>query len=321
MRAVQIQRFGGPEVLELTDLEPPNANAGEVLIKVALAGVNFADTHRRSGSYIGGAELPFVPGSEVAGVREDTGERVIAFCGAGGYAEYAAAREALVFAVPPAVEDATALALLVQGCTAWHLYRTAATPRQGDSVVVHSATGGTGSLALQLGRAFGAGRMIATASTEEKLPVALGLGADAAILGAAEGLTERILAANDGRPVDLILDPSGGEVFKASRAALAPFGRIVAYGLSSGEPNDLRTSDLLRTSHTVAGFWLTQALERPQMLAQAIGDLFERVRAGTLQVQLGGTYPLERASQAHADLAARRTTGKLVLDVTNEGGV
>lgn len=316
MRAVLIREFGGPEVLELAELDEPEAAPGEALIAVKLAGVNFADTHRRSGSYIGGATLPLIPGSEVVGVRTDTGERVVAYCGSGGYAERVAVPLELAFPVPDGVDDLSALALLVQGCTAWHLYNTSAPLRAGETVVVHSALGGVGSLALQLAHQFGAGSVIATASNAEKLALARELGADAAILGHAEGLTERLLEANGGRPVDVIFDVAGGAVFDASRAALARFGRLVTYGISSGEPNELRTSHLLRSSHTIASFWLTNCLERPEMLAEALADLLERVGAGTLKVLSGGVYPLEEAARAHIDLAKRRTTGKLAVDVT-----
>jgi NADPH2:quinone reductase len=317
VRAVLIREFGGPEVLELAELDEPKAAPDEALIAVKLAGVNFADTHRRTGSYIGGATLPLIPGSEVVGVRTDTGERVVAYCGSGGYAERVAVPLERVFPVPDGVDDLSALALLVQGCTAWHLYNTSAPVRAGETVVVHSALGGVGSLALQLARPFGAGRVIATASNAEKLALARELlGADAAILGHAEGLTERLLEANGGRPVDVIFDVAGGAVFDASRAALARFGRIVTYGISSGEPNELRTSHLLRNSHTIASFWLTNCLEHPEMLAEAVTDLFERVGAGTLKVISGGIYPLKQAARAHIDLAARQTTGKLAVDVT-----
>jgi len=315
VKAVQIRAFGGPDVLEPAELPAPRPAAGESLIRVALAGVNFADTHRRDGAYIGATELPLVPGSEVVGTLERTGERVLAYCGSGGYAEYACARDELIFAIPPAIDDATALALLVQGCTAWHLFATAAPPRPRDAVVVHSAAGGTGSLALQLAREFGAGRVIATASSEGKLELARELGADVAIPGRAEGLTGRLLEANAGAPVDLVLDAAGGEIFDASRAALAPFGRIVVYGISSHSPNELRSSRLLRSSHTVAGFWLHHALERPQMLRDALAELFARVAAGALAVRIGGVYALADAARAHADIAGRGTTGKLLLDV------
>jgi NADPH2:quinone reductase len=309
-------RFGGPEVLELVELERPRPSADEVLIRVAMAGVNFADTHRRTDSYLAHTTLPTVPGSEVAGVREDTGERVVALCGAGGYAEYVLAARDRVFAVPDAVADAAALALLVQGCTAWHLCRTAGRVAAGESVVVHAAAGGVGSLAVQLARPLGAARVIASASSEAKLALARDLGADRAVLGEADGLTERILAANDGRPVDVIFDSAGGAVFDASLAALAPFGRIVTYGIASLEQNQIRTGQLLRNSRAVVGFWLWHCLERPGMLAEALSDMFARASAGTLRTLIGGVYPLAQAAQAQTDLATRSTTGKLVLDLT-----
>lgn len=311
-----MSRFGEPEVLELVELERPRPAAGEVLIRVGLAGVNFADVHRRTDAYLVPTTLPMVPGSEVAGVREDTGERVVALCHTGGYAEYALAAAAATFALPDGVDEPTALAMLVQGCTAWHLYRTAAGVAEGESVVVGAAAGGVGSLAVQLGHQLGAGRIIASASSEEKLAVAVDLGADAGVLSYPEGLTERIVAANDGRPVDVVLDSAGGPGFDAARAALAPFGRIVTYGIASREQNEIRTGQLLRRSQAVVGFWLPHCLERPGMLAEALDDLFTRVRANTLRATIGGIYPLADAARAHADLAARRSTGKLALDVT-----
>src|SRR5262249_9344804 len=157
----------------------PAPSGDEALIKVSRAGINFADTHQRTNSYVAKASLPLVPGSEVAGVRVDTGERVVALCGYGGYAQYALAPASLTFPIPDGVQDETALALLLQGLTAWHLYRTCGRVAPGESVVVHAAAGGVGSLAVQLGKPLGAGRVIATASSDEKRSLALSLGADA----------------------------------------------------------------------------------------------------------------------------------------------
>src|SRR6516165_4782518 len=181
MRAIRMTQFGGPEVLELTELPIPDPGPEEALIKVSHAGLNFADTHQRTNSYVQKATLPLVPGAEVAGVREDTGERVVALVGSGGYAEYATAPDERVFAIPDGLDDGTALAMIVQGTTAWHLYRTAGRVAAGESVVVHGAAGGVGSLAVQLGHPMGAGRVIATASTEPKRTLALELGADVAV--------------------------------------------------------------------------------------------------------------------------------------------
>src|SRR4051794_19033297 len=195
MRAIQLQEFGGPEVLQLVELPTPAPGPGEVLVEVSRAGMNFADTHQRENSYLARATLPLIPGTEVAGVRTDTGERVIALCGSGGYAEYVAVPEVLTYPIPDGVDDRTALALLVQGLTALHLYKTCARVAPGESVVVIAAAGGVGSLAVQLGHQLGAGRVIAVASTEDKRALTLELGADAAIDAAPEGLTERIVEA------------------------------------------------------------------------------------------------------------------------------
>ena len=314
MRAVQIREFGGPEVLELVDLPVPRPGDGQVLIRVARAGMNYADTHQRTNDYIAKYELPLVPGGEVAGVREDTGERVVALTGTGGYAEYAVAPADRVFPIPEGVDDATALALLIQGLTAWHLYRTCAKVAPGESVVVHAAAGGVGSLAVQLGKPMGAGRVVASASTEEKRALATALGADAAIDADPDGLRERILEANGGAPVDAVFEMAGGETFDQSLAALAPFGRLVAYGIASREQNTVRSGSLMRNSRAVVGFWLMHCLGRPAMVDEALADLFARVARGELKAHVGATYPLSEAARAQVDVAERRTTGKVVLD-------
>lgn len=316
MRAIQQREFGGPEVLELVEIDAPQSGPGQVLIEVAHAGVNFADTHQRRNEYLAAAELPLVPGSEVAGRRADGGERVVALTGGrGGYAELALAPAAHTFAIPDGIEDGAALALLLQGLTAWHLLRTIARLDPGESVVVHAAAGGTGSLAVQLARAFGAGRVIATASSDEKRSLALQMGADVAVDGAAEGLTERLVEANGGTPVDVVLEAIGGEVFDASLEALAPFGRLVTYGVSGGKTNAPNTRKLMRASRAVVGFWFRHCLERPDLLDEPLADLFARTARGELRPLVGATYPLEQAAQAQIDLAERRTTGKLLLAV------
>jgi NADPH:quinone reductase len=306
--------FGGPEVLKLTELPMPEPAADEVLIKVSRAGLNFGDTHTRTNSYVQKATLPLVPGGEVAGVRLDTGERVVALTGTGGYAEYATALRDRVFPIPEALDDGTALAMIIQGTTAWHMYRTFGLVVEGECVVVLGAAGGVGSIALQLGHPLGAGRVIAIASSAEKRATALELGADVAIDPAAEGLTERLIEANDGRAVDVIFEVSGGEVFEASYEALAPFGRIVVCGIASSQPNKVSTGSLLRHSRAVVGFYLFHCLERPGMFAEALSELFARAGRGELRALVGHTYPLEHAAQAQVDLRERRTTGKLLLD-------
>jgi NADPH2:quinone reductase len=314
MRAIQMTEFGGPEVLRVTDLPTPEPGPEETLIRVTRAGLNFADTHMRTNSYVRAATLPLVPGGEVAGIREDTGERVVALVDSGGYAEWAIARNELIFPIPEALDDGTALALIVQGLTAWHLYRTAGNVAAGESVVVHSAAGGVGSLAVQLGHPLGAGRVIASASSAKKRDLALELGADAAIDPSPEGLTERLTDANHGQLVDVVFEMAGGEVFEASYRALAPFGRIVTYGIASRRPNEVSTGSLLRHSRAVVGFYLFHCLARPGMFTDALAELFARAGRGELKAIVGNTYSLAQAAQAHRDLSERRTSGKLLLD-------
>jgi NADPH2:quinone reductase len=313
MRAVRIDEFGGPEVLKVVDVPRPEPGDGQVLIEVSRAGMNFADTHQRENSYLARFEVPLVLGGEVAG-RTPDGRRVIALMPSGGYAEYAVAPEATVFPIPDGLDYGVALALLIQGLTAWHLYRTSARLRPGESVVVVSGAGGVGSLAVQLGKPFGADRVIATASSEEKRALALELGADAALDPARDDLTAAIVEANGGQRVDVVLEMAGGRMFDQCAEALAPFGRIVAYGIASREQNTVETGRLMRKSRAVVGFWLMHCLGRRDMMEEPLADLFARAASGELRPHVGATYPLSEVRRAHEDMQARRTSGKLLLD-------
>jgi NADPH2:quinone reductase len=315
VRAVQITEFGGPEVLRLTDLPDPVPGPGELLVEVDSAGVNYADTHTVENSYLSRATLPLVPGAEVAG-RTPQGRRVVALSGSGGYAEKAVVPEALTHDLPDSITDGQALALIVQGLTGWHLLRTVGRLAPGESVVVHAAAGGTGSLAVQLAKAFGAGRVIATASTPAKRDLALELGADTAVDPDPDGLAERLREAAGGRGADVVLEMTGGPVFDASLAALAPFGRLVTYGMASRTPaTPVEPARLMARSTAVIGFWLARLIDRPGAYHEPLDELLAMVADGRLRPLAGGVYPLAEAARAHEDLRARRTTGKLVLDV------
>lgn len=314
MRAVQITEFGGPEVLRTVELDDPVPKPGQLLIDVSAIGVNYADTHAVEDSYLSRSSLPLVPGGEVAGRTVD-GRRVVALTASGGYAERAVAWANMAVDIPDGVSDGAALALVVQGLTAWNLLRTSARMAPGESVVVHAAAGGTGSLAVQLAKRFGAGRVIATASTEEKRKLALELGADVAVEADGEGLKERLIEANNGAKVDVVLEMTGGPVFDASLAALAPFGRLVAYGMASRvAPSPITAASLMPHSRAVIGFWLMHCIGRPELHTEPMAELLALVAAGELKPLLGEAYPLSEAARAHEDLRARRTSGKLVLD-------
>ncbi|TDT95830.1 NADPH2:quinone reductase [Streptomyces sp. 846.5] len=314
MRAIQITEFGGPEVLRPVELPDPVAKPGQLLIDVAAVGVNYADTHSVEDSYLSRSTLPMVPGGEVVGRTAD-GRRMVALTATGGYAEKAVAWENMATEVPDEVSDGAALALVVQGLTAWHLLRTSGRMAPGETVVVHAAAGGTGSLAVQLARRFGAGRIIATASSKEKRDLALELGADVAVEAEAEGLKERLIEANGGAKVDLVLEMTGGPVFDASLAALAPFGRLVTYGMASRiEPRAVAAGKLMAHSTAVVGFWLMHCVGKPALHAEPMAELLRMVAAGELKPLVGEAYPMSEAARAHSELRARRTTGKLVLD-------
>ncbi len=315
MRAIRITQFGGPEVLQLVDDEPdPVPPPGMELLEIAAAGINYADTHQAENTYLAPATLPMIPGAEAVGHLPD-GRRVVALLAGGGYAERAAVAPAVAFDVPDGVTDGAALALVLQGTTAWHLLRTSARITPGESVVVLAAAGGVGTLAIQLARRFGAGRIIAAASTEEKRQLATQLGADVTVDSRSEDLKGALEEANGGK-VDVVLEMAGGRTTDQSIAALAPFGRCVVYGMASREaPSPIDPGQLLVRSRGVIGFWLAHAMRDPaRYLAGPMGELMDLTLAGDLTPVVGGTYPLSEAATAHRDLRERRTVGKLVLD-------
>lgn len=327
MRAIEQRGFGGVDVLELVEAGDPAPADGEVLILVSRAGVNFTDLQCRtiglqtmvdSGGApgrIGAEDLPIVPGGEVAGTTAD-GRRVVALCGTGGYAELAVAARDLVLPVPDDVTDEQALALLVQGLTAWYLLRRAARVAPGETVVVFGASGGVGSIAVQLAGHFGAGAVVAAASSEDKRTTALELGATTAIDADPVALSERIVRANGGRPVDVVLDAVGGDVFGEAVAALAPGGRIVTYGTAGGVPGEVSTRSLIIGSKSVVGYWLMDSLREPGAAQDALRELFDLLRAGKLKPLVGAVYPLSEAARAHLDVGERRTQGKVSLDTS-----
>ena len=312
MRAVQITEFGGPEVLRVADLPDPEAREGETIVEVERAGINFADTHQRHNHYLAKAELPLIPGAEVAGRTAD-GRRVAAVISSGGYAERVSVPDTALVDVPDGVGLDEAAAVLLQGLTAWALLRISANVREGESVVVEGAAGGTGTLAVQLAKACGA-RVIGMASSPAKRELVERLGADATVDSRADDLAEAIRAANDGEEVDVVLQISGGRAFEDEMSILAPFGRMVAFGIATREPNQIMSQKLMRTSRSVVGFWIVHLLQRPDLVRRGTEELFSRLAADDLEVVIAGTYPLERAAEAQVELAERRTHGKLLLD-------
>ncbi len=311
MKAIQIEEFGGPEVMRLVELPDPEPGEGEVLVDVVRSGVNFADTHAIQNDYLAEQSLPLIPGGEIAGTTPD-GRRVAALLGGGGYAEKIAVNEGWLIPVPDEVTDEQAAGLLLQGLTAYGLLHRCAHIQEGEAVAIEAAAGGTGSLAVQLAKRAGA-RVIGLASSDEKRELVARLGADATADSRADDLEAAILEANEGKPVDVVLHMSGTG-FEAELACLAPLGRIVVFGNAGRHPNTVETNRLLASSRAVIGFWLVHLLARRDLVAPAIAELLGAVASGELEVVIGEVYPLSEAARAHEDLKQRRTTGKLLLD-------
>lgn len=313
MRAIQISEFGGPEVLRVVELADPVPAEGQVVATVRAAGINYADTHAIEDSYLAQQKLPLIPGGEVL-VELPDGERALGMAAAGGYAQKVVVDPKQLIGVPAGISDGQALSCLVQGASAWHLLRTSAHLAEGDSVVVHAAAGGVGTIAVQLAKLWGAGRVIATASSAAKRQLALDLGADVAVDSAADDLTTALIEANGGKRVDVVLEMTGGPVFDQSLAALAPFGRLAFYGMASRTPpRPVDPANLMAHSSAVIGFWLAHAVTRRGMLAEAVTDLFSLILAGKLSPVIGGSYTLDQVADAHRSLLSRASTGKLLL--------
>lgn len=312
MKAIQIEEFGGPEVLRYTDVADPNPKLSEIVVNVKRSGINFADTHASRNDYLAEQTLPLIPGAEISGQTND-GRRVAVLLGSGGYAERVAVPQAQMIELPPEVDYDQAAGGLLQGLTAMALVHRCARIEPGETIVVEAAAGGTGTLAVQIAKRAGA-KVIGLASSEEKRELVRGLGADACVDSRAEDLGAAIREANDGKRVDAFLHMSGGDAFDAEMDVLAPLGRMVVFGIASREQRQVSTASLLRGSKSVIGFWLAHLLVRPDLLGPMIKDLFAAIAAGELTVTIGEVYPLSEAKRAHEDLIARRTSGKLLLD-------
>ena len=312
MKAIQLTEFSGPEAMEYVEVPDPEASEGVVVVDVTRCGVNFADTHVTRNDYLAKQELPLIPGGEVAG-RTPDGRRVAAILMNGGYAQKVAVPEAMLVPVPDDVTDDQAAAVLLQGLTAHALIHRCARLEPGETVVIEAAAGGTGSLAVQLAKRHGA-RVIGLASSPEKRELVERLGADATADSRADDIQAAILEANGGKQVDAVFEMSGGKAFEGAMRTLAPFGRMVTFGIASGEQNEVPTGMLMRKSRSVIGFWLVHLFADPAAVGKGVTDLLRAVGSGELEVVIGGVSPLSEARQVHDDLAGRRTQGKILLD-------
>lgn len=310
MRAVVIERNGGPEVLEVRDVPDPTPGEGEVLVEVEAIGINYRDIYEREGTSYATA-LPAIVGVEGAGVVDGTREHVAWIGVQGSYAEKVTAARAAVVPVPDGVSSEVAAAALLQGMTAHFLASDSYPIEEGDWVLVHAAAGGVGLLLTQIAKLRG-GRVIATTSSPEKAALARDAGAEEVI--GYEGFADRVLEITGGEGTAAVYDGVGKATFRDGLGALRPTGRMILYGAASGRPDPLDVpAALTPRSLYVQRPTLMTYTRTPELLRDRAAQLFELIAGGKLNVRIGGRYPLDDAPRAQAELAARKTTGKLLL--------
>ena len=320
MKAIQVKRAGGPEVLELVELPVPEAKGAEAVVKIVAAGVNFIDVYYREGRYK--AVMPIVPGQEAAGdvvavgpnvTNLKVGDRVAYTMVLGSYAEYCAVAADRLVKIPEGVSYQQAAAAMLQGMTAHYLSHDTYPLKKGETALVHAASGGTGLLLVQMAHGIGA-RVIGTVSTEEKAKLAREAGADDVILYTQTDFEAETRRLTGGRGVDVVYDSVGRTTFEKGLDILRPRGYMVLFGGSSGP---VPPFDLIQLSQKgslyVTRPTLTHYVATREDLEMRAGAVFSMIATGKLKLRIAHTYPLKDATQAHRDLEARRTTGKLLL--------
>lgn len=319
MRAVQVTTLDGPDAVTLTELPAPVAREGKVLIAIEAAGVNFPDVLLTKGEYQTRPALPFVPGSEVAGVvlaapqgsALKEGDRVAAFPGVGGFAEAVSCDEIVVFPLPASISYEAGAALLMNYLTVHFALTRRGRLAAGETVLVHGAAGGIGTAAIQLTKALG-GRVIAVVSSDEKATAARLAGADEVV--PVEGFKDAAKELTGGKGVDVVLDPVGGDRFTDSLRSLRTEGRILVVGFTGGEIPTVRVNRLLLNNLDVVGVgWGAFWLGRPEYLRTQWDEVAAMVAGGQFTPPIGATFPLEEAAGALRALEERRATGKVVL--------
>jgi NADPH2:quinone reductase len=338
MRAVSYDRFGGPEVLRYVDLPDPEPDPGQLLVQTAAIGVNFPDIRERLGIYnkaetrVGGVHLPQVGGLAVAGTvvaagpqtSVEVGRRVVALMKKGAYAQLAVADEALCAVLDTEADDAfeahavRLAGFAAQAACAHLLLQASTTLRAGESLLVHGAAGGVGSLAVQIAKALGAGPVIGTASTAERREFVMALGADAAISYDEPGWTRQVRELTAGRGVDVLIESIGGEVFEQNFDALATFGRYLLLGSTRGPGEPFAPRRLMTKSQAMIGFYLPVFYDRPELIGNALRFLADGLKTGQITSQVDEVLPLSQAAEAHRRLESREVRGVIVLDPTIE---
>jgi NADPH2:quinone reductase len=324
MRAVVIPQFGDPDVFELREVPIPQPGAEQVTIRVAYVGVNYADLMARQRGYMV-EQLPFVPGYEVAGYVHAIGERVeglrvgqpvAALTVRNGYAEFAVASAMLTFPLDQQeqkIELAMAAGFPAIGLTAYNLLADVARLRPGESVLIHAAAGGVGMVAAQIARHLGAGQIIGTVGSRDKVSYALSAGYDRAVLR--EDFVQAVQEATGGKGIDIVLDSVGEPARNQSLSLLAPFGRLVVFGNAGGQPDISFTSmGLLAGSKAIMGYSITGLTQlAPQLVAETARKVLPLIANGKVRIDITNILPLEQAAEAHRLMENRAATGKLLL--------
>jgi NADPH:quinone reductase len=321
MKAVRVPRYGGVEVLEYIDMDQPRPQEGEVLLRVHAAGINYADVLMRFGMYPGGLKPPFIAGMEVAGEIVEagkgvdpglTGKRVMGMAPSGGYAEYVTALARATLALPAHFSYEQGAAFPVTYQTAYHALITCGRARAGQTVLIHAAAGGVGTAAVQISKLLGL-CIIATASSDEKLEKVRAMGADICVNYAEKDFVPVVLEATHGRGCELILESVGGAVFRNSFKCLAVLGKMIVYGIASGELEIVHPRELLFKNQSVIGLHLTAVAQNPELSIPAIKDLSTWVAERRLSPAVGHRFPLVQVAEAHRLMESRQSYGKIVL--------
>jgi NADPH2:quinone reductase len=323
MKAMRFHTTGGPEVFRFEDVPVPGPGEGQVLVRLRASGVNFVDIYHRRGDYPPPGGLPCITGQEAAGVVAVLGPGVtglkagdrVTYAGApGSYAEYAVVPAWRLVPVPAALSFDQAAALMLQGMTAHYLLHTTHPTRAGEIVLVHSAAGGVGLLAVQMAKMLGA-RVIGTVSTPEKARLAKEAGADDVINYSQTDFAEEVKRITNGRGVDLVLDAVGKPTFLKGLDALTVRGHMVVYGRSGGAPDALPPTSLMTKGITLTGSSLVQYARTREETLERAGAVMNWVAQGRIKLTIHKTLPLAQAAEAHRLLENRQTVGKLVLTI------
>ncbi|WP_412028807.1 NADPH:quinone oxidoreductase family protein [Deinococcus yunweiensis] len=322
MTAMVVERLGPPDVMELRDVPVPTPGPGEVRIEVEAVGINFADVLAVAGEYLTRTKVPYTPGMEFAGIVESLGEgvqgvsvgqRVAALGGSGALAKYAVVSAAGLIPVPQSLSGAQAAAFPVSYFTAYHGLKTLGRGVAGEWVLVQAAAGALGTASIQLAKAMDM-KVIAMASTEEKLQIARDLGADVTLLQDDEDRVQKVRDAAGGQGVPLILEVVGGKRFQESLDMAANQGRIIVIGNASREQANLRPVELMKRNLSVTGLWLTSLMYDRAATAEAAQALSQLVGSGQVTPQVGPTYALADSARAFQDILDRKTTGKVIIE-------